>query len=82
MLDPKSIEAFIQQVMDTLPEGLCNLPNDLKQNLRMGLQGALSRLDVVSREEFDTQVAVLKRTRKKLDELEATLDAMQDQKNS
>ena len=46
---------------------------DLEKNLRVLLQSAFSRLDLVSREEFDVQREVLARTRAKLQELEAKL---------
>jgi len=46
---------------------------DLEKNLRALMQSAFSRLDLVSREEFDVQREVLARTRAKLTELEAKL---------
>ncbi len=46
---------------------------DLEKNLRVLLQSVFSRLDLVSREEFDVQREVLARTRTKLQELEAKL---------
>jgi BMFP domain-containing protein YqiC len=50
---------------------------DLEKNLRALLQSAFSRLDLVSREEFDVQREVLARTRAKLAELEAKLAELQ-----
>lgn len=44
---------------------------DIEKNVKAMLQSGLSRLDVVSREEFDTQAAVLAKTREKLERLEA-----------
>ncbi len=44
---------------------------DIEKNVKAMLQSGLSRLDVVTREEFDTQAAVLARTREKLERLEA-----------
>lgn len=44
---------------------------DIEKNVKAMLQSGLARLDVVSREEFDTQIAVLARTREKLEMLEA-----------
>ncbi|RYZ98571.1 MAG: accessory factor UbiK family protein [Moraxellaceae bacterium] len=41
-----------------------------KQELHKALQTALSKLNLVTREEFDAQTAVLQRTRMKLEELE------------
>ncbi|MEW5787861.1 MAG: accessory factor UbiK family protein [Pseudomonadota bacterium] len=46
---------------------------DVEKNLKAGLSAWLSRLDLVSREEFDVQAQVLARTREKLQELEARL---------
>ena len=50
---------------------------DIEKNVKAMLQGGLSRLDVVSREEFDTQAAVLARTREKLEQLEARVAEME-----
>jgi BMFP domain-containing protein YqiC len=46
---------------------------DLEKNLRALLQSAFSRLDLVTREEFDVQREVLARARTKLQELESKL---------
>jgi BMFP domain-containing protein YqiC len=50
---------------------------DVEKNLKAMLSGALSRLDLVTREEFDVQTQVLLRTREKLTELEARLAALE-----
>ena len=53
---------------------------DIEKNVKAMLQSGLSRLDVVSRAEFDTQAAVLAKTREKLELLEkrvAELEARQ-----
>ena len=52
---------------------------DLEQNLRVLLQSAFGRLDLVTREEFDVQREVLARTRQKLTELEARVAALENQ---
>lgn len=44
---------------------------DLEKNLRALLQGAFTKLELVSREEFDVQAELLRRTRQKLEMLEA-----------
>ncbi|MEO8344278.1 MAG: accessory factor UbiK family protein [Betaproteobacteria bacterium] len=44
---------------------------DIEKNVRAALQGGLSRLDLVTREEFDTQARVLAKTREKLELLDA-----------
>lgn len=50
---------------------------DIEKNVKAMLQAGLTRLDVVSREEFDTQAAVLARTREKLEQLEARVAEME-----
>ena len=50
---------------------------DLEKNLRALIASAFSRLDLVTREEFDVQREVLARTRAKLQELEAKLDELE-----
>lgn len=50
---------------------------DLEQNLRDGVSGWLSKLDLVTREEFDVQSEVLARTREKLTQLETRLNDLE-----
>ncbi len=71
MFDPKQLDDFAQRLAGALPEGLKTLQEDLGRNLRGSLEAGLSRLDLVNREEFDVQTAVLGRTREKLARLEA-----------
>jgi len=44
---------------------------DIEKNVKALLQGGLARLDVVTRAEFETQAAVLLKTREKLERMEA-----------
>lgn len=65
------IESLLRQLDATLNhEGL---GDDMRRNVRALLQAWLARLDVVPREEFDAQVAVLENTRRKLEVLEQEL---------
>lgn len=59
--------------MDGLPKGFQTLQADVEKNLHSLVQAALSRMNLVTREEFDVQAAVLRRTREKLDRLEKQL---------
>lgn len=71
MFDPKQLDEFAQRLAAALPEGIKTLQEDLGRNLRGSLEAGLTRLDLVNREEFDVQSAVLTRTREKLSRLEA-----------
>lgn len=69
----ESIESIARKLVETVPEGLKSVGEDLEQNFRSVLSSGLGRLDLVTREEFDVQQAVLQRTREKLEALEARL---------
>jgi hypothetical protein len=76
-LDPKLIDDLSRRVADNLPRGFQTLQDDLQRNLRAGLEAALGRLNLVTREEFEIQQAVLQRTREKLKALEARVAALE-----
>lgn len=63
-------QRLLQELQKTLPQISALLP---KRELHVALQAALGRLDLVTREEFDAQAAVLLRTREKLERLEQQL---------
>jgi BMFP domain-containing protein YqiC len=73
VVDPKIIDDLARRVAGSMPAGLKALQSDLEQNFRAALQAGLGRLDLVTREEFDVQSAVLRRTREKLRALEARI---------
>lgn len=77
MLDPKLFDDLSRRVADNLPRGLQGLQGDLQRNVRAALESALARLDLVTREEFEVQQAVLLRTREKLKALEARVAALE-----
>jgi len=71
MLVPKQLDDLAQRLSDSLPKGVQALQEDINRNLQASLEGGLAKLDLVTREEFDVQAAVLARTREKLERLEA-----------
>ena len=75
--DPRLIDDLAQRLAGAVPESVSALRRDLEQNFKGVLQSQLSRLDLVTREEFDVQAAVLKRTREKLEALEKRLAALE-----
>lgn len=77
MIDPKHINELVRNIFDALPEGLKNIPQDTEAHLRAAIQNGFSKMDLVTREEFDTQVAVLKKTREKLEKLEVELKKLE-----
>jgi len=81
MLDPKLFDDLARRLANALPTGVKELQEDAEKNLRSILQASLSKLDLVTREEFDVQARVLARTREKLDKLEKTITALEGQSN-
>lgn len=69
------IEQLVQQASKLAAGG--ELQRDLEAKLRVLMQGAFNRMDLVSRDEFDAQAAVLARTRAKLEALEQQLASLQ-----
>ena len=77
MIDPKTLDALVTRIAESLPAGFGQVHEDLRNNLHATLSAALARMDLVSREEFDVQSAVLARTREKLTALEAQVAALE-----
>lgn len=77
MIDPKKIEQIARQVHESMPKGIREFGDDVEKKIRQVLQSQLTRLDLVSREEFDVQTQVLLRTREKLAALEQRISALE-----
>lgn len=75
--DPKSLEELARKLADGVPPGLVAIRDDLERNFRVVLQSGLAKLDLVTRQEFDIQAAVLKRSRERLEELERRIAALE-----
>ena len=69
----ESIESIARRLSESLPQGLKDVRDDAEKNFRAVLKSGIERLDLVSREEFDVQAAVLQKTRDKLEVLEQRL---------
>lgn len=70
MIDLSHIDDLARRLSGLVPPGVREGSDELQQNFRAVLQSGLARLDLVTREEFEVQRAVLLRTREKLDALE------------
>ena len=80
MLPPKALFETLSTQASRLFNGETPLPHaELESQLKMLLQSAFSKLDLVSREEFDSQMVVLARTRARLEALEAKVIALEEQ---
>jgi len=73
----ESIENIARKLAEAVPEGLRSVREDLENNFRSVLRASLSKLDLVTREEFEVQEAVLAKTREKLEALEGRLKELE-----
>ena len=80
MLDTKFIDELARQISDSIPAGVKGVQQDLEKNIHTLLQGTLAKLDLVTREEFDTQTQVLLRTREKPEQREKTIAELEEKK--
>ncbi|MSR13871.1 MAG: accessory factor UbiK family protein [Gammaproteobacteria bacterium] len=67
------LNAAAEQLRRVLPGLATQTADELRSNLRALVESMLARLNLVTREEFDAQAAMLTRTREKLDQLEAII---------
>ena len=77
MTQPRSLDDLVRRIFAVLPQGVSQINDEVRKNLKEVLSASLSRMDLVSREEFEVQSAVLARTREKLERLEAQVAAME-----
>ena len=78
-------QAFLQGLSEQLGQIMAKAPGGgegLQSQIQGVLQGAFSKMDLVNREEFDAQAAVLARTREKLEALETQLAELEARLNS
>jgi BMFP domain-containing protein YqiC len=77
MFDDTKIDAFIKQVLDNLPTELTQIKQDLEKNIRAAINSSFSKMELVTREEFDVQAALLARTRVLLEEMEQKVEQLE-----
>jgi len=75
-MSTRRTDELIDKILSNMPEALQHLPSDIKKSLKNHLDHTLNKMDIVTREEFDAQKAVLERTRQKLDALEVQLNQL------
>jgi BMFP domain-containing protein YqiC len=76
----ESIDELARRLAESVPQGLRSMKDDLEKNFQSVLRSGLGKLDLVTREEFEVQEAVLARTRQKLEALEGRLISIETAK--
>lgn len=78
-MDPKIFDDLARTLADAVPKGFRDLQHDMEKNMRAALERGFERLNLVSRDEFEIQAAVLTRTRSKVDVLEKRVAELEAQ---
>ena len=79
MLNPQQLFGLIQeQVNQVFPEFGKAAQDEMASNLKLVIAGGINKLDLVSRDEFEAQQAVLERTRAMLEKLEKTVAELEE----
>ena len=76
----ESIDELARRLVESVPQGLRSVKDDLEKNFQSVLRAGFGKLDLVTREEFEVQEAVLARTRQKLEALEERLISVETAK--
>jgi len=82
MIDHKTIDDLAHRLGEALPDGARKLQQDIEKNMRAILTSAFAKLDLVTREELEVQMAVLARTRSRLEAMETKLSELEQQINN
>jgi BMFP domain-containing protein YqiC len=78
VIELRKIEELAENIAKVLPVGTDQVRAELRGNIRLVLESAFARMNLVTREEFDAQTALLRRTREKLEELERIVAEMDE----
>ena len=79
-MDPiDQLDNLAKRLSSLIPEPIQATQKDLESSLRSGLESGLRKMNLVTREEFDVQNAVLLRTREKLEALEKRISELETQ---
>ena len=80
MIDPRKFDDLARRIQANLPPGLDEVREDVTRNIRAVIAAGIARMNLVEREEFDVQSAVLARTREKLEALEVRIRQLEEER--
>jgi BMFP domain-containing protein YqiC len=76
-INANGLDDLAKRLADSVPESLRAFGRDLESNFKAVLQAQLAKLDLVTRQDFDVQAAILERTQARLTDLEARLKELE-----
>jgi BMFP domain-containing protein YqiC len=74
MVDKQKIQEISKKIKDIISDSPIN---DIEENINALLRGMFTKMDLITREEFDVQTGVLKKTREKLESIEKKLSEIE-----
>jgi len=77
MIDARVLDEISDSLNRYIPDSLKTVKGDVEANMRSAVQGAFERMDLVTREDYDVQVAMVAKLRVRLEELDARVQAME-----
>ncbi len=78
MMDLRMIDELTRKLGESLPPGVTQAKDELETRFRSVLTNAFERMNLVGREEYEAQCAMLEETREKLKALEERLEALSE----
>lgn len=78
MIDEQLLNRINSKLDSILPPGVSAFRDEIETNLKIMLKESLGKLDLVTREEFDIQKAVLEKTQARVKHLEAVVKELED----
>ena len=79
LIELKKIEEIVDSIAKVLPAGTEQVRAEVRDNVRLVIESTFARMNLVTREEFDAQTTLLRRTREKLDELEIIVATLEEE---
>ncbi|MDO6461001.1 accessory factor UbiK family protein [Granulosicoccaceae sp. 1_MG-2023] len=79
MIDARIFDEMADKMAGFLPPGVSELRGDFERNAKAVMQSTLSKMDLVSREDYEVQTALLQKSMQRLKELEARVGELESQ---
>ena len=76
MIDNQTLNELADKLSSVIPDSVKTIKSDIDNNMKAVLESSLRQMNLVSREEFDVQSALLERTLNKLKELEEQINEL------
>lgn len=74
LFDPQKLDELVREVFSNMPPAFSELREECERNFRAGMESCLQKMNLVSREEYDVQTALLDKLRQRVRDLEQRLD--------